>query len=166
MSDPVIALSQLQTTLDKYKQNMPEGAYLELCNDTKAVHTQLAAQPQVTQPHLQDIARWTTDERPGQFTYDYNLPARVRTTTNVDLRTVYDCGLGGFGHRYFWYRDSPDGQYHELPMHLVSVESEPDINRPTTLHMQDNVSGQDIIEYGLDFEMEYGEHIDLGNFGF
>jgi hypothetical protein len=30
--------------------------------------------------------------------------------TNVDLRRVYDYGIGGFGRRFFWYRNSPDDQ--------------------------------------------------------
>ena len=105
------------------------------------------------------IAPWSVEEQPGRFTYMLTLPATVRVTTDVDLRRVYDYGIGGWGHRYFWYRNSPDDQFRQLPMHLESVDSEVEADQRTTLTMDDNQAGETIfgdIDAG-DIQMAYGE---------
>eukprot|EP01043_Picozoa_sp_COSAG02_P082130 COSAG02_NODE_20424_length_832_cov_1.462483_1_plen_139_part_10 len=85
---------------------------------------------------IRTVAPWHVEEvGNGQFTYTLTVPATVSVTTDVDLREVYDYGIGGVGHRYFWYRSSEDDQYHELPMHLESVESEPEVDQSTWLSM-------------------------------
>ena len=102
------------------------------------------------------IAQWSVEEQPGRFTYMLTLPATVRVTTDVDLRRVYDYGIGGFGRRYFWYRNSPDDQYRQMPMHLESVDSEPELNQCTWLTMDDNQTGETIFGDG-DIMMTYDE---------
>ena len=102
------------------------------------------------------IAPWSVEEQPGRFTYMLTLPATVRVTTDVDLRRVYDYGIGGFGRRYFWYRNSPDDQYRQMPMHLESVDSEPELNQCTWLTMDDNQTGETIFGDG-DIMMTYDE---------
>ena len=106
---------------------------------------------------IRTVAPWHVEEvGNGQFTYTLTVPATVSVTTDVDLREVYDYGIGGVGHRYFWYRSSEDDQYHELPMHLESVESEPEVDQSTWLSMHDNAEG--IVFDGGFVQMTYGEH--------
>lgn len=102
------------------------------------------------------IAPWSVEEQPGRFTYMLTLPATMRVTTDVDLRRVHDYGIGGFGRRYFWYRNSPDDQYRQMPMHLESVDSEPELNQCTWLTMDDNQTGETIFGDG-DIMMTYDE---------
>ena len=90
-------------------------------------------------------------------------PLTVRVTTDVDLRTVHDFGIGGFGHRYFWYNeqvDGPDpepGSYVQLPMHLDHVDPEVEVDQATWLTMHDNHTDQVLCDGAV--TMGYGEHI-------
>jgi hypothetical protein len=149
------AVKRAQAILDEHQHDMPEGVYLKLCDAMKAVHTQAATPPQghPSQPTVQDVAPWSVDEQPGQFTYTFCVPAQVRTTTDVDLRRVHDYGLGGWGHRYFWYRNSPDDQYHELPMHLERIDSEGHPGEPTDMYMYKAGASWEI-----QAELEYNVH--------
>ena len=105
---------------------------------------------------IRTVAPWHVEEvGNGQFTYTLTVPATVSVTTDVDLREVYAYGIGGVDHRYFWYRGSEDGEYHQLPMHLESVESEPEVDQSTWLSMHDNTEGI-VFDGGL-VEMTYGE---------
>ena len=36
------AIARMQATLDDHKHDMPEGVYLKMCNDIKALHVALA----------------------------------------------------------------------------------------------------------------------------
>ena len=106
---------------------------------------------------IRTVAPWHVEEvGSGQFTYMLTVPATVSVTTDIDLREVYDYGIGGVDHRYFWYRSSEDDQYHELPMHLESVESEPEADQGTWLNMYDNADDSTVFDGGL-VEMTYGE---------
>jgi hypothetical protein len=106
---------------------------------------------------IRTVAPWHVEEvGNGQFTYTLTVPATVSVTTDIDLREVYDYGIGGVDHRYFWYRSSEDDQYHELPMHLESVESEPEADQGTWLNMYDNADDSTVFDGGL-VEMTYGE---------
>ena len=111
---------------------------------------------------IRTVAPWHVEEvGSGQFTYMLTVPATVSVTTDIDLREVYDYGIGGVDHRYFWYRSSEDDQYHELPMHLESVESEPDgrlADQGTWLSMHDNADDSTVFDGGL-VEMTYGERV-------
>ena len=39
---PMEAIARMQATLDDHKHDMPEGVYLKMCNDIKALHVALA----------------------------------------------------------------------------------------------------------------------------
>jgi hypothetical protein len=146
----VRTIAQMQEALDEHKEQMPEGVYLQLSNLARDLYRQVtAAGPQP--------APWSVQEEgSGRFTYMLTVPATVSVTTDVDLREVYDYGIGGTGHRHFWYRGSEDDEYHELPMHLESVESEPEVDQGTWLSMHDNAEG--IVFDGGFVQMTYGEH--------
>ena len=129
---------------------MPEGVYLQLSNLARDLYRQVtAAGPQP--------APWSVQEEGGgRFTYMLTVPATVSVTADVDLREVYDYGIGGAGHRHFWYRNSADDDYHELPMQLESVESEPEVDQSTWLSMHDNADDSTVFDGGF-VQMTYGE---------
>ena len=166
MADP---LARMQATLDEHGESMPSIAYLELCNHMRDVYAQRqAALARVALAaaqgrRVQDVAPWSVDEQPGQFTYTFTVPATVRVTTDVDLRTVHDFGIGGFGHRYFWYNEQMDGpdseprHYVRLPMHLDHVDPDLEVDQTTWLAMHDNHVDQVLCDGVV--TMGYDEHI-------
>ena len=95
------------------------------------------------------------DQHDGRFTYEVGVPGMASVTTDVDLRQVHDYGIGGDGHRYFWYRTSEDGEYHQLPMQLTAVSQWPAVS--TFLDMRDNADGSIIFDDDAQ-RMYYGEH--------
>eukprot|EP01046_Picozoa_sp_COSAG06_P021583 COSAG06_NODE_1629_length_8873_cov_6.041486_3_plen_185_part_00 len=153
-------IAQMQAILDEHGQQMPDNVYLELSNLTRSLYSQVSElntnQAARAERRVQDIAPWSVVGQTGRFHYTFAVPAIVRSTTDVDLRDVYDYGLGGIGHRYFWYRTSADGPYITLPMHLTSVDSELEADQSTWLSMFDAHTGADIIDGGV--TMSYGEH--------
>ena len=105
---------------------------------------------------IRTVAPWHVEEvGSGQFTYMLTVPATVSVTTDIDLREVYDYGIGGVDHRYFWYRGSEDGEYHQLPMQLTAVSQWPAVS--TFLDMRDNADGSIVFDDGAE-RMHYGEH--------
>lgn len=152
----------MQVIIDTHAQQMPENVYLELCAHMKNLYSQVSEMNTIQAvqagERLQDIAPWSTGEQTGRFVYTFTVPALVRSTTDVDLRNVYDYGLGGFGHRGFWYRTSADGEYIPLPMHLCHVDDEPARNEGTWFSMDDQYTNTTIVEEDWEFTMEYNEH--------
>eukprot|EP01043_Picozoa_sp_COSAG02_P050140 COSAG02_NODE_5118_length_4612_cov_48.722136_2_plen_188_part_00 len=93
---------------------------------------------------LRSVAPWSVPERPGRYTYMVTVPARVRVTTDVDLRTVPFFSL----HRYYGlgYHNSRHGEVNPLPNTLEMVEPGPDVGVPASFAMHDNVSGDCLID--------------------
>ena len=157
---PMDTIAQMQAILDEHGQQMPDNVYLELSNLTRSLYSQVneMASNQVAQAgrRVQEIAPWSAGRQIGRFQYVFTVPATVSSVTDIDLRNVFDYGLGGPGHRYFWYRTSADGPYITLPMHLTSVDSELEVDESTWLSMFDAHTVADIIDGGV--TMSYGEH--------
>jgi len=149
------AVTQAMATLDQHKHDMPEGVYLKLCDAMMAVHNQVTTQPQAnfSQPTVQDVAPWSVPERPGRYTYSVRVPASVRVTTDVDLRTVpffiFRRGLG--------YYNSVDGEGSPLPMTLAMVDFEPDVGAPSSFGMYDNVTNEYLLEDSENDGIDYGD---------
>jgi hypothetical protein len=136
------------------------------CNQLEQANAELTAQRDVAIAErdiaqanaIRTVAPWHVEvrnQRDGRFTYNVGVPGMVSVTTDVDLRQVHDYGIGGDGHRYFWYRTSEDGEYHQLPMQLTAVSREPGVS--SFLNMRDNADGSIVFDGGTE-QMYRGEH--------
>ena len=109
-------------------------------------------------PAVHDVAPWSVPERPGRYTYSVRVPAVVRVTTDVDLRTVaffmFRRGLG--------YYNSVDGEVNQLRMTLERVDNEPDVGVPADFDMYDNATEEYILEDHVHDGIGYGDMLTGG----